>query len=139
MRTVARILLGLFLLFAGIAHLTFGRADFQAQVPSWLPLDPDLVVVLSGLVEIAFGAALLVTRGRTLAIVGWLTAAFFVAVFPGNIAQWVEGRDAFGLDTDRARFIRLFFQPLLVVWALWSTGAWRRWREQSRRSEPRAE
>src|SRR5690606_327300 len=122
MRTVARILLGLFLLLAGIGHLTFGREAFLAQVPPWVPLDADLVVVLSGLVEIAVGAALLVTRGRNLAIVGWLTAALFVAVFPGNVAQWMEGRDAFGLDTDRARFGRLFLQPVLIVWALWSTG-----------------
>lgn len=134
MRTVARILLGLFLLLAGIGHLTFGREAFLAQVPPWVPLDADLVVVLSGLVEIAVGAALLVTRGRNLAIVGWLTAALFVAVFPGNVAQWMEGRDAFGLDTDRARFGRLFLQPVLIVWALWSTGAWRAWRQRRTRS-----
>lgn len=129
MRTVARILLGLFLLFAGSAHLTFGREEFQAQVPTWLPIDADLVVLVSGVIEIALGLALLVAR-RHRATVGWVTAAFFVAIFPGNVAQWWEGRDAFGLDTDRGRFIRLFFQPVLIAWALWSTGAWRAWRER---------
>ena len=48
-------------------------------------------------------------------------AAFFVAIFPGNISQYVNGIDAFGLDTERARLVRLFFQPLLVAWALWAT------------------
>ena len=123
-RSIARILLGAILLAAGTAHLTVARSEFAAQVPSWFPLPTDVVVVGSGIVEILLGAALiLLLRYRVL--VGWIVAAFFIAIFPGNIAQYVEGVDAFGLDTDRARLIRLFFQPLLVLWALWSTGAWR--------------
>lgn len=135
-RSVARWLLGAALVFAGVGHLTLQREEFQAQVPGWFPVDADLVVVVSGVVEIALGLSLLLTRGRWRARVGWVTAAFFVAIFPGNVAQWVEGTDAFGLDTDTARFVRLFFQPVLVAWALWSTGAWRAWRdpERSRRS-----
>jgi uncharacterized membrane protein len=132
MRTAARILLGLLLLIAGVAHLTFAREEFQAQVPTWLPLDADLVVLASGVIELALGAALIVAR-RHRALVGWMTAAFFVAILPGNVAQWVEGRDAFGLDTDEARLARLFFQPVLVVWALWSTGACRAWQDRRRR------
>ena len=123
-RTTARIVLGAFLLVAGMAHLTVARAEFAAQVPAWLPLDTDVVVVASGVVELVLGAAL-VAAGRYRVIVGWTVAAFFVAVFPGNIAQYVDGVSAFGLDTDGARLTRLFFQPVLVVWALWSTGAWR--------------
>ncbi|WP_413320657.1 DoxX family membrane protein [Agrococcus sp. 1P02AA] len=134
-RTIARVLLGVALLLAGVGHLTFARQEFQAQVPSFLPLDPDLVVLASGVVEVALGAALLVVR-RHRVWVGLIVAAFFVAVFPGNIAQWLEGRDGFGLDSDGARFGRLFFQPLLVAMALWSTGAWdalRRWRRDRSR------
>jgi uncharacterized membrane protein len=123
-RTVARILLGGILAFAGISHLTFARDEFQAQVPDWVPVDDDAVVLASGLVEITLGAALIgFARGRV--SVGLLTAAFFVAIFPGNIAQYLAAKDAFGLDTDRKRLVRLFFQPVLVLWALWSTGAWR--------------
>lgn len=123
-RIILRIGLGVFLIFTGISHLTFQRVEFLAQVPNWVPLDGDLVVVLSGLVEIILGAALVfIPRFRV--FVGWMTAAFFVVVFPGNIAQYLNGTDAFGLNTDRARFIRLFFQPPLVLWALWSTGTWR--------------
>ena len=135
-RTVARILLGLFLLFAGTAHLTFAREEFQAQVPPWIPLDGDLVVILSGVVELALGLALIVAARRQRPLVGWVTAAFFVAIFPGNVAQWLEGRDAFGLDTDQARFVRLFFQPVLVAWALWSTAAWRGRRARARGGHP---
>ena len=130
-RTAARILLGAFLLMAGTAHLTWSRDTFQAQVSGWVPLDADLVVVLSGIVELALGAALLAVR-RHRVVVGWVVAAFFVAVFPGNISQFVDGDAAFGLDSDLARAVRLLFQPVLIVWALWCTGAWTTWRERAR-------
>jgi uncharacterized membrane protein len=122
-KSTARILLAAGLIFAGIGHLTFARATFQAQVPTWLPLDPDFVVVASGAVEICLGIGL-VSLVRHLAIVGTITALFFVAVFPGNISQYRTHTNAFGLNSDTARLVRLFFQPLLVVWAIWSTNAW---------------
>ena len=127
-RAIARIALGLALAFAGISHLTSARQTFQAQVPTWLPLDPDFVVLASGVVEVALGVAL-IALPRFQRWVGLIVALFFVAIFPGNINQYVNGIDAFGLDTDSARFIRLFFQPLLVLWALWSTRAWGVWRK----------
>lgn len=131
----ARWLLAAGLLVAGAAHLGWLREEFQAQVPSWLGVDKDVVVVVSGVVEIMLGAALLLWRERR-AAVGWATACFFVLIFPGNIAQLVESNDGFGLDTDQARAARLAFQPVLVAVALWSTGAWSRWR---RRHAPRDE
>ena len=118
-KTLARVLLGGALLMAGFGHLTTSRQEFQAQGPVWLPLDPDFVVVASGIVEIILGLSLL-TVGRAVPWAGLVTALFFIAIFPGNINQYVEGIDAFGLDTDQARFTRLFFQPILVIWALWS-------------------
>ena len=133
-RTIARIALGAFLGFAGISHLTWSRQEFQAQVPTWVPLDPDAVVIGSGLVEVALGTALITTGRPRRALIGAAAAGFFVAVFPGNISQFVTRTDAFGLDSDRARAVRLAFQPALVVWALWSTGAWRSWREYRKRS-----
>ncbi|MDX2355372.1 hypothetical protein [Dietzia sp. PP-33] len=127
-RHAGRWALGAALLGAGVGHLTTLRQEFQAQVPTWVPLDPDFVVLASGVVELGLGAALILAPSRFRPAVGWVTAGFFVAIFPGNISQFVTGTDAFGLDTDRARLIRLFFQPVLVAWALWSTGAWRTWR-----------
>ena len=121
-QNIFRILLGLALLFAGISHLTFNRLEFVAQVPNWVPLSTDLVVILSGIVEIALGASL-IALNQWKALVGCVTAIFFVLIFPGNISQYVNQVDAFGLDTDQARLIRLFFQPVLIAWALWSTGA----------------
>ena len=121
LRKVTQILLGATLLYTGTLHLTTRRAEFQAQVPTWLPLSPDFVVIASGFVELALGLALISLRRRR--EVGIATALFFIAIFPGNINQYVNGIDAFGLDTDQARLIRLFFQPLLVLWALLSTGA----------------
>ena len=137
-RTAARVILGLVLTFAGISHLGSAREEFRAQVPTWLPLDADFVVLASGLVEIVLGVALVVLP-RWSPWVGITTAVFFIAIFPGNISQFVNGIDAFGLDTDEARGIRLLFQPLLVLWALWSTSGWslvRAWR-QSRSSPTR--
>jgi uncharacterized membrane protein len=110
------------MIFAGVGHLTFARYEFQAQVPFWIPVDPDLVVLGSGVIEIVLGIALF-TRGRWLQIAGLCLAVFFVLIFPGNINQYIQGIDAFGLDSDQARLTRLFFQPLLVLWALWSTRA----------------
>ena len=121
-KTIARILLAGFLIFAGISHLTFGREDFRAQVPVWLPLDADFVVLASGAVEIVLGLAIASTS-KWMPQIGLIVAAFFVAVFAGNINQYVQGIDAFGLNTDEARLIRLFFQPVLVAWALWSAGS----------------
>lgn len=133
LRATAQVLLGAFLVLAGTAHLTFARTDFRAQVPPWVPLDVDLVVLVSGVVEIVCGAALLLTwRQPHRAVVGGAVALLFVAVFPGNIAQLTEHRDAFGLTSDTSRAVRLLFQPVLVLWALWCTDAvgwWRRRRE----------
>ena len=121
---IARTFLGAALAYAGVTHLTTNRTEFLAQVPTWVPLDADFVVVASGVVEIILGLSLILLVKYQKQI-GWITAAFFVAIFPGNISQYVNGIDAFGLDTDQARLTRLFFQPLLVLWALWSTGAWK--------------
>jgi uncharacterized membrane protein len=119
-KTVSRVALGGFLLTAGIGHLTKQRKEFQAQVPEWVPLPKDTVVLVSGGVEIALGTAL-VTLTRQKTLVGRVVAVFFVMVFPGNISQFVTKTSAFGLDTDRKRALRLAFQPVLVAWALWST------------------
>ena len=127
-RTIGRIGLGTALLFAGTTHLTIARQEFRAQVPEWLPLDKDLVVIGSGVVEIGLGAALVALPKHRVPI-GLAAAAFFIAIFPGNISQLVTHTDAFGLNDDRARAIRLVFQPVLVLWALWGTAAWRDRRE----------
>lgn len=121
MRSFLRVLLGLFLVFAGVSHLTFAREDFRAQVPESLPLDTDAVVLGSGVAEIGLGSALLLAPRSARRCVGTIAAWFFVAVFPGNVAQWLNRRSAFGLDTDAKRIGRLFGQPLLIAAALWST------------------
>ena len=125
LRAVSQVALGVVLVSAGVSHLTVSRVEFQAQVPTWLPLDPDFVVISSGIVEILLGLAL-ITLWPLRKRVGLVTALFFVAIFPGNINQLVNGIDAFGLNSDSARATRLLFQPVLVLWALWSTGALRR-------------
>ncbi len=124
-QNVLRILLGALMTMAGIGHLTFQRDEFQAQVPRWLPTNPafmDFMVLSSGIIEITLGL-LLIFMVKHKVKVGIALAIFYILIFPGNISQYTQGIDAFGLDTDRKRLIRLFFQPVLILWALWSTGA----------------
>lgn len=123
-QNIFRVLLGCLLLFTGTGHLTFVRDTFTAQVPDWVPLDKDLVVVLSGVAEITLGLLLLFLKSYRVQV-GWLVAIFFVAIFPGNYAQYVNRVDAFGLNTDGLRLTRLFLHPLLIVWPLWSCGSLR--------------
>ena len=123
-KRIASIALGAFLTSAGISHIGSNRTEFLAQVPTWLPLNADFVVVASGLVEITLGICLIITTfilNHLRHKVGLIVPIFFILIFPGNINQYVNGIDAFGLDTDQKRLIRLFFQPLLVWWAVWST------------------
>ena len=122
---VARLGLGTFMSSAGVSHLTFARKDFQAQVPDWFPMDKDVVVLASGVVEVALGAAMLTLPQRR-AAVGVALAAFYAAIFPGNISQYAERHDAFGLDTDTKRLVRLFGQPALIAAALSAAGFPRR-------------
>jgi uncharacterized membrane protein len=124
-RTAARLLLGAAMVGAGVLHLTTQRQEFRAQVPEWFPVDDDLTVLGSGVAEIALGASFIALPKKR-RLVGALLAGFFVVIFPGNVAQYLDGTDAFGLDTDRKRLVRLFFQPLLVLWALFGGGWLRR-------------
>lgn len=128
-QNVARVILGSFMLLAAVGHMTFQRLEFRAQVPQWVPLDTDLVVILSGVVEAVLGLGMIIA-GKWKVRVGLALALFYVLIFPGNIAQYLNGIDAFGLDSDRARLIRLFFQPVLILWALWSSGAIKWWRNR---------
>jgi uncharacterized membrane protein len=125
-KRLLQLTLGAFLTSAGVSHLDSNRQEFLAQVPTYLPLDPDFVVVASGLVEIALGIALITTTfflTQYRKVIGLLVGLFFILIFPGNINQYLNQIDAFGLDTDQKRLIRLFFQPPLVLWAIWCTGA----------------
>ena len=130
-RRLPQMVLGFALAYAGVGHLTTSRQEFRAQVPTVFADYADFVVLASGVVEIALGVGL-IALWRYRVQLGWIVAAFFVAIFWGNISQYVNGVDAFGLNSDRARFIRWFFQPLLVIWALGSTGAWKSWRSRLR-------
>jgi uncharacterized membrane protein len=125
LKPLLQLLLGAFLTSAGISHLGSNRTEFLAQVPTWLPLNADFVVVASGIVEITLGISLITTTfifKQYRKQVGIVVAIFFILIFPGNINQYVNKIDAFGLDTDQKRLIRLFFQPLLVIWAVWASG-----------------
>ena len=117
-RRGARIVLGANLILAGISHLTFARKGFRAQVPDWVPLKKDDTVVYSGIAEIALGSAIVLAPKKFEKTVGGIAAAFFAAVYPGNISQYMQHRSGLGLDTDKKRLTRLFFQPGLIYWAL---------------------
>ena len=124
LQKVFRVILGIAMLYIGIGHFTFSRIEFQAQVPTWLTSEEnliDFIILASGIIEIILGA-LMIWGGKVKVKTGIALAIFYILIFPGNINQYVNGIDAFNLNTDTKRLVRLFFQPLLLLWALWSTG-----------------
>lgn len=127
LQNVFRVILGIAMLYIGIGHFTFSRIEFQAQVPTWLTSEEnliDFIILASGIIEIILGA-LMIWGGKVKVKTGIALAIFYILIFPGNINQYVNGIDAFNLNTDTKRLVRLFFQPLLLLWALWSTGGLR--------------
>ena len=133
-QNIFRILLGSIMLYIGIAHLSFRRIEFQAQVPTWLTTDEgmmDLVVLISGYIEIAFGI-LMILGGKLKVKTGLALVIFYILIFPGNINQYINEIDSLRLDSDNKRLIRLFFQPLLVLWAFWSSGAMKHLKNKSK-------
>ena len=101
-RDITRVGAGLGMIVAGTGHLTFARQGFQAQVPDWVPVDKDLTVLMSGVVEIAMGAAV-IGLPRYRESLGAVLAASLVAVYPGNISQYTGRRNGLGLDRSQAR------------------------------------
>lgn len=124
MKKFIRIALGIAMIGAGIGHLSFARETFQAQVPDWVPFSKDFVVLASGVVEISFGLAM-VFLAKQKEYIGLILAIFFVLIFPGNVHQYMQHLDGFGLNTDDKRLGRLFFQPVLIFLALYSTDGWK--------------
>ena len=120
LKNLFRIGLGSFLCFTGVAHFVI-RESFLAQVPKFMPA-PDMVIYVSGVFEVLLGLSLIFWQGYRKQI-GWIAAAFFVIIFPGNISQYLTHSSAFGLDTDLSRGLRLLFQPILIIMALYSTDA----------------
>lgn len=124
MKTLVRVGMGLIMIIAGIGHFTFFRETFQVQVPDFVPFSKDFTVLASGVVEIAFGLAMvfLVKKKR---YIGLILAIFYVLIFPGNIHQYTEQLDGFGLNTDAKRLGRLFMQAVLIFLTLYSTEGWK--------------
>jgi uncharacterized membrane protein len=123
-KNLIRIALGIAMIGAGIGHLSFVRDTFQVQVPDWVPFSKDFVVVASGVVEILFGLAMVFLMQKK-QYVGLILAIFYVLVFPGNIHQYTQHLDGFGLNSDTKRLGRLFFQPVLIFFTLYSTEGWK--------------
>lgn len=120
--------LAAFLATAGVGHFV-APEEFMAQVPPYLPA-PELLIAVSGVAELAIAIALVVLP-RYRRLMGITAALFFVVILPGNVAQYTEARDAFGLTSDTARLARLVLHPLLWVWALAAGDLWsRRHRER---------
>lgn len=124
MKNFVRIGMGLAMIAAGIGHLTFARKTFQVQVPDFVPFTKDFTVLASGVVEIMLGLAL-IFAGKRKREFGLFLAIFYVLIFPGNIHQYTERLDGFGLDTDAKRLGRLFMQPVLIFLVLYATGGWK--------------
>jgi uncharacterized membrane protein len=104
----------------GIVHLA-ATDRFLPIMPDWVPA-PRLVVIGTGLCEIAGALALFVPRLRRLA--GVMLALYAVCVVPANIKQAVEGIAVPPIpDTWWYHGPRLALQPVMVWWALYAVHA----------------
>jgi uncharacterized membrane protein len=91
---------------------------YLSMMPPWIPLHLELVL-FTGAAEIAGGLGLLVPRTRR--ICGLMLALYFVAVFPANVHNALNGLAVEGLpQANWYYWIRLPFQPLAIWWALYA-------------------
>jgi uncharacterized membrane protein len=72
----------------GVVHFVGMRQELIAMVPPWLPA-PDLLVTITGVLELAAAAGLLITRTAPWAAGG--LAALLVVMFPANVHAALEG------------------------------------------------
>jgi uncharacterized membrane protein len=126
-RAVMRWLMAAFYIAAGTGHLIRPEA-FLPIVPDFVPL-PRETILITGLCELAGAVALLTPRLRKLA--GIMLALYALGVWPANIKHALEGIDLPPIpDTWWYHGPRLAFQPVLMWWALFCSGAidwpWRR-------------
>jgi uncharacterized membrane protein len=108
--------LAAFFTTTGVLHFVIPRS-YEAMMPPSLPAHREAVIV-SGIAEIAGGAAVLPPRTRRFA--RWWLLGLLVAVFPANVHMALNPEQVRGLDLDRvprwALWARLPLQPLAMAW-----------------------
>ena len=110
-----RLALSAMLVVTGVTHFTATEA-LVAMVPPVLPA-PGALVYATGVAELVFAVLLLV---RPTPALGWILAAFFLALLPANIySAWEE----VGLGGHGAAYLwfRVPLQLLFLVWAVYFT------------------
>jgi uncharacterized membrane protein len=128
-RTIARHALAIVYTLAGIAHLA-RPAGFVAITPHWVPA-PELVVMLTGLAELAGAVGLMIPPLRRAAGVG--LALYALCVWPANINHALNDIPLSGVHLSWwYHGPRLALQPVIIWWALWASGAidWPFWRRR---------
>jgi uncharacterized membrane protein len=114
--------LAAFFTFAGAMHFVTPRS-YEAIMPPSFPRHRESVIV-SGLAEIAGGAAVLPRRSRRFA--RWWLLGLLVAVFPANVHMAIHPEQVPGLDERVPRWAlwaRLPLQPLAMLWVWRATRA----------------
>ena len=109
--------LALMFLFTASAHFTSTRRDLVAMVPAAFPR-PDLLVSVTGVLEILGVIGLLIPATRGLAGIG--LALLLVAMFPANVAAARKGVPLRGKPLTPLP-LRLSLQLVFIGVTWWAT------------------
>lgn len=106
----------IFLVFFGLSHF-YKQDELILMLPDFIPF-PEFIIFITGIIEITLAVGLLFPTTRRLS--GILIAVYFIAVLPANIYKAVNTVEISGtLSNDTVAWLRIFFQPIFIVWALY--------------------
>jgi uncharacterized membrane protein len=111
----ARCALATMFAFTACSHFAPMKKDLIATVPPALPC-PDLIVLVTGILELAGAAGLLFDATRRLA--AWGIILLLIAMFPANVGAARRGMKIRGRPVTPL-WIRTPMQALFVLWAWW--------------------
>jgi uncharacterized membrane protein len=135
-RAAMRWILAAFYVAAGVGHL-WAPDKLLAITPSWVPFATQIILV-TGICEIAGAVALVTKPLRWWA--GIALALYALCVWPANIKHAIDGIDLPPIPNSWFYHgPRLALQPVIIWWALYSSGVidwpWRYHKGNSSRAE----
>jgi uncharacterized membrane protein len=116
----AQIAMAMMMAFTALGHFKFTRG-MAMMMPSFIPYKKQLVYI-TGVIEIAAAAGLLIPATRTLT--AWCLILFFIVLTPANInaAMKCINMEKATLDGPGPAYLwfRIPLQLLFIVWVYWS-------------------
>ena len=104
------------LTFTGISHFLFPEG-MALMLPGFVPFKKE-VIYLTGVIEMAAAAGLLIPRFRK--ITAWLLIIFFIAILPANIHAAIHHVNLRTASFDGSGLNYLWFRvPLQILFIAW--------------------